>query len=206
MFPPEDPTLLRDQEWIVDRATQFYIIQQIGVDAETLNPSARQQPIHDLWLEVNRLTTLSTDDFTAGIDNLDGAAITLGSERYGYASLLINDLSAAVTAFAEDLDAPIDPEHVIAPDADCEAFSDYDEAQSCYAANPEEQGTIGPDFDGLACEVFFEREASSAPESAEAPQVEQPAQAEQPVQVDEPVQAQPVEEPADSGCDPNHSP
>ncbi len=26
------------------------------------------------------------------------------------------------------------------------------------AANPEEQVTIDPDFDGLACEVFFEME------------------------------------------------
>lgn len=27
-----------------------------------------------------------------------------------------------------------------------------------YAANPEEQVTIDPDLDGIACEVFFEME------------------------------------------------
>lgn len=154
----EDPTLLRDQDWIIDIAAQFYAIQQIGVDAEKLQPSARQQPIHDLWLESNRLTTLAVDDFTKGIDNLDSAAIIQGSGRYNYAALLVNDLTAAVEAFADDPNEPIEPEHVIAPVSECDAFSDYEEAQLYYAANPEEQGTIDPDFDGLACEVFFERE------------------------------------------------
>lgn len=153
----EDPALLRDQEWILDMAGQFVVIQQIGIDAESLDPSPRQQPIHDLWLESNRLTTLATKDFTRGIDNLDSSAITQGSARYTYAALLVNDLNEAVEAFADDPDKPIDPKHVIAPVAECDEFSDYDDAQLYYAANPEEQGTIDPDFDGLACEVFFDR-------------------------------------------------
>ncbi len=154
----EDPTLLRDQEWIIDIAAQFYTIEQIGVDAEKLMPSSRQQPIHDLWLESNRLTTLATKDFTRGIDNLDSSAITQGSARYNYAALLVNDLNEAVEAFADDPDKPIDPKHVITPVGECDEFFDYDDAQLYYAANPEEQGTIDPDFDGLACEVFFEEE------------------------------------------------
>lgn len=154
----EDPTVLRDDDWIIGIAAQFYTIEQIGVDAEKLKPSSRQQPIHDLWLESNRLTTLATEDFTRGIDNLDSSAITQGSARYSYAALLVNDLNEAVEAFANDPDKPIDPEHVIAPVTECDAFSDYDEAQLYYAANPEEQETIDPDFDGLACEVFFEEE------------------------------------------------
>ena len=40
---------------------------------------------------------------------------------------------------------------------DCAEFADYDEAQDYYADNPDAQIYIDPDFDGLACEVFFGR-------------------------------------------------
>ncbi len=44
---------------------------------------------------------------------------------------------------------------IVGPVADCTPFADYDQAQTYYAENPEEQPTIDPDFDGLACEVYF---------------------------------------------------
>lgn len=64
----------------------------------------------------------------------------------------------AINELKDDPKTPVEPEHVIAPVSECDEFSDYDDAQLYYAANSEEQRTIDPDFDGLACEVFFEEE------------------------------------------------
>ena len=154
----QDASLLQDPEWLRRTDGQFDRLDKVGVDAKLLTPSTRQQPIHELWLEVNRLVTLAVEDFRDGIDNRDAATITTGSARYTYSSLLANDLGEAIKAFGDDPGKPIEPEHVIAPVTACDVFSDYDEAQLYYAANPEEQETIDPDFDGLACEVFFKRE------------------------------------------------
>ncbi len=154
----QDASLLQDPEWLRRTDVQFDRLDQVGVDAELLTPSTRQQPIHELWLEVNRLVTLAVEDFREGIDTRDASTITTGSARYTYSSLLANDLGEAIKAFGDNPGQPIEPEHVVAPVTECDVFSDYDEAQLYYAANPEEQETIDPDFDGLACEVFFERE------------------------------------------------
>ena len=154
----QDASLLEDPEWLQRTDEQFDRLAQVGVDAETLEPSTRQQDIHDLWLEVNRLVTLAVEDFREGLANRDAARITTGSARYTYSSLLADDLGNAIKAFGEDPDQPPELDHVVAPVTECDVFSDYDEAQLYYAANPEEQETIDPDFDGLACEVFFEQE------------------------------------------------
>ena len=154
----QDGSLLQDPEWLRTTEEQFDRLVKVGVAAEVLDPSARQQSIHELWLEVNRLVTLAVTDFRAGIADRDASLITTGSARYTYSSLLADDLGEAIKAFGDDPGRPIEPVHVVAPVTECDVFSDYDEAQLYYAANPEEQETIDPDFDGLACEVFFERE------------------------------------------------
>lgn len=154
----QDASLLQDPEWLRRTDEQFDRLARVGVDAESLEPSTRQQSIHDLWLEVNRLVTLAVGDFREGLANRDASLITTGSARYTYSSLLANDLGEAIKAFGDDPDQLPELDHVVAPVTDCEVFRDYEEAQLYYAANPEEQETIDPDFDGLACEVFFERE------------------------------------------------
>ena len=154
----QDASLLEDPEWRQRTDEQFDRLARVGVDAESLEPSTRQRAIHDLWLEVNRLVTLAVADFREGLGNRDAARITTGSARYTYSSLLADDLGNAIKAFGEDPDQPPELDHVVAPVTECDVFSDYDEAQLYYAANPEEQETIDPDFDGLACEVFFEQE------------------------------------------------
>ena len=153
----DDPTVIFDEEWSFDLAAQFFIWQQVGVEAQTLDPSLRQQHIHDLWLEINRLTTLAVDDYIIFIDEIDAEAAARASARVNYAAMLTDDLTAAVEAFEQNPDAPIEPAGIIAPVADCEAFDTYEEAQEYYPAHPEEQATIDPDFDGFACEVHFGR-------------------------------------------------
>lgn len=150
-----DPTLLLDQDWNIDVAVQFATLQQVGIDAETLDPSPRQQHIHDLWLETNRLTGLAITDITQGVDNLDPNAINTGSNRLVYASNLVDDMTVAITAFNSNPNVPAEPTYVIGPVADCEPFDTFADAQEYYDAHPEEQATIDPNFDGRACEVFF---------------------------------------------------
>ncbi len=154
----QDPTLILDEDWMIDLASQLVQWQVIGEDAQVLDPSPRQQPIHALWLEINRLTTLAVDDIVQGIDFVDPAAFDSASARIVYATLLTDDLTNATLAFLDDPNTPITPENPIAPVLDCEPFPNYETAQLYLAANPEEQVTIDPDFDGLACEVFFEME------------------------------------------------
>lgn len=38
---------------------------------------------------------------------------------------------------------------------DCSPFASYDEAQTYYAAHPDAQGVIDPNYDGYACENYF---------------------------------------------------
>jgi hypothetical protein len=154
----ENPTLIRDDEWMVQTAAQFVRIQQVAEDAQALNPSDRQEHIQELWLAINALTTAAVDDYTVGIDSLDPPSLEQGAARYVYAALLVSDLIAARDAFNEDPNDPIEPEHVIGPVQACDEFDSYADAQEYYPAHPEEQPTIDPDFDGLACEVFFGRE------------------------------------------------
>ncbi len=155
----EDVLLFRDQDWIVDVATQFVVIQQVGEDAKELDPSARQEHIQDLWLAINELTTTAVDEYTVGIDSLDPESIEQGAERYKYAALLVGDLIEARDAFNEDpTNNPPEPEYTIGPVQECDEFESYAEAQEYYPAHPEEQETIDPDFDGRACEVHFGRE------------------------------------------------
>ncbi len=151
----DDPTVIFDEDWMISLATQFFIWQEVGERAQTLDPSPRQQPIHDLWLEINRLTTLAVDDYIIFIDELDSIAAATGSARVNYAAVLTDDLTAAINAFRDDPNSPVEPDGVIAPVADCEAFDTFADAQQYYGANPEEQSTIDPNFDGRACEVFF---------------------------------------------------
>lgn len=154
----QDPTLIFDQEWIIDLVAQLVQWEFIAEDAEDLEPSSRQQHIHDLWLEINRLILLAVDDIIFGVDNIDPATLEAGTDRIIYASLLTDDLTAAILAFADDPNTPVEPVNPIAPVLDCEPFPDYETAQLYYAANPDEQLTIDPDLDGFACEVFFDRE------------------------------------------------
>lgn len=151
----EDPSLLVDQEWIHSIAGEFVTIQRVDTEAQTLNPSQRQDQLQELWLGITGLTSQATLDFTDGIDNLDPDAIALGSERYTYASLLVNDLSEALDAFGRNPGRSIEPDHVIGPVDDCEAFDSYADAQDYYRAHPEDGPTIDPNGDNRACEVFF---------------------------------------------------
>ena len=43
----------------------------------------------------------------------------------------------------------------LGPVADCTPFASFEEAQVYYAAHPDMQPVIDPDWDGLACEVYF---------------------------------------------------
>lgn len=151
----DDPLLLFDENWIIAVAAHFFTWQQIGDRAQMLEPSPRQAHIHALWLEIHRLTGLAIVDYTAFIDELDVDAASRGVARFIYITILTNDSSAAAVAFQADPNNAVDPVGVIAPVVDCEAFEDFDAAQDYYGANPEEQPTINPDFDGLACEVHF---------------------------------------------------
>jgi hypothetical protein len=153
----EDPTLFVDESWLIQVAGELVSWQTIAADAQTLDPSSRQQPIHDIWLEINRMNLLVVDDISYGIDNLDPDAINRSTARILYITLLIDDITDVTVEFIENPNAPIEPEQVIGPVPDCEPFSDYDQAQVYYGAHPEEQPVIDPDFDGLACEVFFGR-------------------------------------------------
>lgn len=154
----QDSTLIFDEGWMIALASQLVQWQIIGQEAQMLDPSPRQQHIHDLWLEINRLTTLAVDDIIQGIDFIDPSAFELSTARIVYATLLTDDLTDAILSFQEDPNTPIAPENPIAPVTDCDTFPSYEVAQQYYAANPEEQMTIDPDLDGVACEVFFEME------------------------------------------------
>lgn len=153
-----DVMLFLDQEWVIDVAAQFVELQQVGIDAASLDPSARQQGIHDVWLEINRLMTLAVDDYIFGIDNLDPASIEQGTARFLWAATLTEDLNGAISAFEDDPNTMFEPAYPLYPLETCDPFQDYETAQLYYGANPEEQPTLDPDFDGLACEVFFEME------------------------------------------------
>lgn len=153
-----DPTLFLDQRWIIDVAAQFVTVQQLEVEAQLLQPSERQQGIHDVWIEITRLLTLAVDDFTFGIDNLEPASIEQGTERFVWATTLTEDLQDALTAFDDNPNIAFEPTYPLFSVETCDQFSDFNVAQEYYAANPEDQLTIDPDLDGLACEVFFEEE------------------------------------------------
>ena len=150
-----DPTLLFDGTWQIQVAALLVEWQQFDSDAQQMTPSARQLHIHDLWLAITELMRLSGDDIVLGVDNLDPDSLNRGSARITYATLLIEDLTAAIELFAEDPDASYTPIHAMSPVANCEPFPNYEEAQQYYAAHPWEQPTIDPDVDGLACEVYF---------------------------------------------------
>lgn len=152
-----DITLLFDDVWVFEVATQFVLLQQLGVDAESLEPSSRQESIHEIWLDINRLITLAVDDMVFGIDNIEPASIDLGGARFVYASLLTEDLTSVLLAFAADPNAPFEGSYPLGGVDTCDEFADFDVAQQYYAAHPEAQAVIDPDFDGFACEVFFER-------------------------------------------------
>lgn len=198
----DDPSLFRSEDWVVQVAARFVAIQQIDKDARALRPSDRQQHIQELWIGVNDLTTAAVGDFTAGVDNFDPDSLVTGGDRYTYAALLVNDVIAARDAFNEDPDDPFEAENVIGPVKECDEFRSYEAAQLYYPAHPEEAPTIDPDGDGLACEVFFDREPQSGAAPAQQPAGEQSAQPEAPVQDAAPAE----EENTSSGCDPNYSP
>jgi hypothetical protein len=149
----KDPSLFLDEEWTLQTAAQFVRIQQVAEDARALDPSDRQGHIQELWLAVNDLAETAVDEYIVGIDSLAPESLEMGAARYVYAGLLVGDLIAARDAFNEDPNDPVEPEHVIGPVEECNEFDDYDVAQDYYAAHPEEQETIDPDFDGLACEA-----------------------------------------------------
>lgn len=151
----QTPALMFTQDWQLELAGQLVMWQDIADNAKTLRPSDRQQHIHDIWLDVTELTSLATDNIIAGVDNVDPNAMNQGTSRILYATALINELTPAIEAFAEDPNAPYRTQYALNPVTDCSAFRDYTMAQDYYAAWPEEQPTIDPDFDGLACEVHF---------------------------------------------------
>lgn len=154
----QDPTLIFDQDWIINLASQLALWQIIAEDAQELEPSDRQLHIQTLWLEINSLILLAIGDITFGIDNIDPTSLERGGARIVYATLLIDDLSAAIVAFGEDPNTPAVPTNAIWPVSACDEFPDFELAQLYYAAYPKEQATIDPDVDGFACEVFFGEE------------------------------------------------
>lgn len=153
-----DPTLFLDQRWIIDVAAQFATLQLLEDEAQALQPSERQQGIHDVWIEITRLLTLAVDDYTFGIDNLEPASLEQGTGRFVWATTLTEDLEGALEAFDDNPNIAFEPTYPLFPVETCDQFSDFNVAQEYYAANPEDQVTVDPDLDGLACEVFFEEE------------------------------------------------
>jgi hypothetical protein len=123
--------------------------------ASTLDPSTRQQHIHDTWLEVGSLGLKASDDILLGIQDNDADALARGVARMSYSALLIEDVAAAVASFEDDPDAPFEPKHALYPVRGCEELPNYDEAQQYYAAYPEEQPSIDSNRDGRACEAAF---------------------------------------------------
>lgn len=152
-----DVTVLFDDEWRLDMAAHLVEWQQFHVAAQGMNPSPRQQHIHNIWLESTNLMSLSADDIIDGIDNIDPAPIERGTARIVYATLLMDDLTAAIELFGADPNALFVPTHAVSPVQSCDAIPNYDEAQQYYAAYPSEQPVIDPDLDGVACEVYFGR-------------------------------------------------
>lgn len=153
-----DPTRLEDEEWNTQVEEQLSQWQQLAADAETLEPSERQQHIHAIWLSITALVGLAVDDITVGMEEQNQETLTRATDRLTYVTLLLEDLGGSITGFQDDPNAPHESEYALNPVQDCSAFWDYELAQQYYAAWPEEQPTIDPDLDGLACEVFFEVE------------------------------------------------
>lgn len=155
-----DATLLEDEEWNTEVDTLLADWKQIAADAETLEPSERQQQIHAVWLSITSLVDLGVDDIIAGMEQQDQDVLTRATDRLNYMTLLLEDLGGGLLAFEDDPNAGFEYQYAIYPVDDCSAFLDYELAQVYYAAWPEDQPTIDPDVDGLACEVFFGVEES----------------------------------------------
>lgn len=151
----DDTDLLQDETWIAEVDDELERWRQIVADAETLEPSERQQHIHATWLSITTLLGLAVDEIDTGLEAQDEAIMTIATDRLTYVTLLLEDLSGSILAFEADPDAPYEMQYALNPVPDCTPFQDYEIAQQYYAAWPEEQPTIDPDEDGLACEVYF---------------------------------------------------
>ena len=157
-----DITLIFDQEWIIDVAVEFVTWQSTYTDAQALDPSTRQQPIQDTWLEITSLISGASEDYTQFIDFQDTTAADAGILKINQATELIPVLQGQIEDFEDDPASFSDTAPTTSTNSgftvtDCTPFADYDEAQEYYANNPDAQPIIDPDFDGLACEVYFGR-------------------------------------------------
>lgn len=149
------PAVMFNDTWRIKLAALLVEWEQFHADAQLMQPSPRQQHIHAIWLAVTELMAKSTDDFITGIDAIDAASIERGTARVVYAALLMDDITSAVLAFNANPDAPFVGTHALPPVETCDSFPSYPEAQQYYAAYPDAQPVIDPDWDSLACEVFF---------------------------------------------------
>lgn len=150
-----DPTVIFDDTWKLEMVVQLVTLQMLEENAATMSPSPRQQHIHDLWLEITALTTRYVDDVIVGLDNIDPGRLEQGTNRIVYASLLVQDLTRAIELFGENPNAAFTPEYPAGAVQGCEPFADFETAQQYYAAYPEMQQVIDPNWDGRACEVHF---------------------------------------------------
>ena len=152
-----NPAVVFNETWQIQLAAQLVQWETVSERAHTYQPSERQHHIHAIWLTISELSLKAIDDIIQGVDTIDADALNRGTARLNYMSLLVEDVMAAVTQFLTDPNAPFTSTHAINPVPGCEVFPSYEEAQHYYAAFPEEQPTIDPDWDGLACEVYFGR-------------------------------------------------
>lgn len=158
----QDPTVIFDQQWIMQTAVPMAQLQQLEKDARALKPSARQQHLYVTWNEIAGLLSSATIDFTNGIDNIDPESFDIGSAKVIQATALINGLTTDMIAFRSNPDVVADKAKAIdSPVADCSPFEDYNVAQVYLALNPAESATLDPNDDGRACEVYFARDAAA---------------------------------------------
>ena len=157
----DEEYLVLDADWQAEVESQLDVFTDAYDRAQGLSPSERQAEIHELWLSITSLVVSAADDYRLGIDTLDPALLTSGNEKLNQATALTDDLRDAIAAFRDDPGAASGStggsETISGPVAGCEAFATYEDAQAYYADHPEEQPTIDPDADGLACEVYFGR-------------------------------------------------
>lgn len=156
--------LVLDPDWLSDVGDETDIFRGAYTRAQNLEPSDRQAPIQEIWLSLTAYTASAADNYELGLTTLDPSYLTLANTDLENATDLTDDLIAEVEAFTDDPASYGSAGSTTSGNGttagsvtDCTPFADYDEAQEYYANNPDAQPIIDPDFDGLACEVYFGR-------------------------------------------------
>lgn len=150
-----------NDEWTIAVAANlvtFQLAYQSAIDDPP--PTSRLEGIHALRISYLSVLDSAAADYITGFDTLNAEVITTGNDKIIEATSIVTELLVMLNAFEADpssfgSNTENAPTPVPTLVTGCEAFTNFDEANAYYAAYPESQPYLDPDFDGLACEVFF---------------------------------------------------